>query len=554
MLRHLPPRQVLRRVELDLRRRLGPYLSERAGHGAVAELAVQPPLPLFPPRRLIERHGEGWLFHQPWGSLPLPARVPWALPGADPLTGIWRTNLHYMEFLESVDDAALEALVLDWIAANPATARDAWRWGWRAYNLSIRVVVWMQQLAARRQRLPEPFIAAARASLTRQLRHLEHHLETDIRGNHLIRNLRALLWAGACFDGADAERWRRTGEALLERELDWQILPDGCHYERSPSYHCQVFGDLLEVLAVLGPGPLRDRLEATLDRMARATAALTHPDGGVALLNDSGLGMALPPALLLEAHAAAGGRPAGFVDGPFALPDAGFYGLRAGDTYLLVDCGPIGPDDLIGHAHGDILTFEWSVGGRRIIVDQGTYQYEVGDRRDRSRSTASHNTLTIDGAEQSDFFGAHRCGRRARPRLLDYRPDGAGFVLEGTHDGFASLPGQPRHVRRFVAAPDGVAIGERVEGADRHRATGGLLLHPDCRVELVAGGAVVTSGPVVVRVESTAPLVVETAEWYPDLHVTRPTQRLRYTVAAAGEQALCLLVREAPIKKQPVAE
>lgn len=533
---------MLRRLELELLRRLTPHLPGNAGDQAAPAPASSPPPPLFPPRRLIERQGEGWLFHQPWGSLVQGERLDWTMPSGDPLAGIWRTNLHYMELLESVDDAAFEALVLDWIATNPPTARDGWAYAWRSYNLSIRVVVWMQQLALREARLSAGFVAQARQSLARQLRHLERRLETDIRGNHLVRNLRALLWGGAFFTGAEAERWRRAGERVLARELDWQILTDGCHYERSPSYHCQVFGDLLEVASVLTPGALRERLQATLDRMASACSALTHPDGGVALFNDSGLAMAYRPALLLEAHAALGGRSVGFHDGPFALPDAGFYGLRAAGTYLIVDCGPIGPDDLIGHAHGDILTFEWSVGNRRIIVDQGTYQYEVGEWRDRSRATASHNTVTIDGAEQSDFFGAHRCGRRARPEVLDHRMDGAGFVLEGTHDGFAHLPGQPRHRRYFVATPRRVEIGEQITGDGRHRAAGGLLLHPDCRVELVDGGAVVTSGSVVARIECTVPLVVEPAEWFPDLHSALPTHRLRYALNnAEGEQMLALL-------------
>lgn len=541
MLRHLPARQILRRLELEMRRRLASRLPGRAVPDRPAGRVPRPPTPLLPPRRLIERQGPGWLLHQPWGSLPLPSRLPWKLPGDDPLTDIWVTNLHYMEFLEGVGDVAFVAIVDDWIAGNPATAPDAWRHAWRAYNLSIRVVVWMQQIAVREARLPAAFIARATASLTHQLRFLERRLETDIRGNHLIRNLRALLWAGAFFAGAEAERWRRAGAALLERELGWQILPDGCHYERSPSYHCQVLGDLLEAALVLPGGALRDRLLETLDRMTRACRLLTHPDGLVALFNDGGLHLAYAPAVLLAAHAALEGTapPAPAESGSFALPDAGFYGWRSADICFIADCGPVGPDDLIGHAHGDVLGFEWSVGGRRIVVDQGTYQYAAGERRDRSRGTASHNTVTVDGAEQCDFFGAHRCGRRARPTVLDYSADPKGFVLTGMHDGFRHLPGQPRHVRRFDVARERVVIRDRVESATTHRAEAGLLLHPDCELvncERVAdqGRATLRSGPVTVQVESTVPLVAETAEWFSDLHVSRPTTRLRQAWATTA--------------------
>jgi uncharacterized heparinase superfamily protein len=495
-------------------------------------LAASPPQPLFPPRKLLKPLAGGWQFWQPWGSMRLPEQINWRLPASDTdaLTASWQVNLHYMEFLEGVDNKSFMAIVSNWIAENPLAAKDSWSCAWWSYNLSIRVVVWMQQIATRRPFLSDDFVAEASASLVQQLRFLELHLETDIYGNHLIRNLKALLWAGAFFAGPEADRWWRTGLALLKSEMVRQILPDGCHYELSPSYHCQVMGDLIEIGSLLEVEPLRSELFAKLDQMARVVVLLTHPDGQVALFNDGGLGMAYPPATLLEVYAALGRTLPDVTDGAFALRAAGFYGLRVGDEYLAIDCGPIGPDDLIGHGHGDILSFEWSIGGRRLIVDQGTYQYAAGPRRVQSRSTAGHNTVTIDGADMCEFFGAHRCGRRARPNVLEYRVQATGFVLEGTHDGFAQLPGQPRHSRRFIVSSGRIEIIERIEGEGQHSATAGLLLHPDCRVEPSDYGAVVTNGPVVLRIDSTAPITIEKAEWFPDLYTTLPTKRLKFDI------------------------
>ncbi len=546
MLRHIPPRQIARRLELTLRRRLAPRLASRLAHEPVPALAPRLPQPIFAPRMLLEREDGGWRFWQPWGSMELPLQIDWQLPGSDPETVSWRINLHFMEFLEAVDDEAFVAIVSDWIERNPLDAPNAWRCAWWSYNLAIRVVVWMQQIAARRQRLPDAFVAAAVASLAQQLRFLERHLETDLRGNHLMRDLKALLWAGSFFAGPEAERWRRTGEALLASELAWQVLDDGCHYERSPSYHCQVLGDLLEIASLRHAGlclaaPLEAKLLAALDRMAAAALHLTHPDGGVALFNDGGLGMAYKTAELLEAHTRAG-RPAPAVgDGAFALPAGGFYGLHAAGEQLIVDCGPIGPDELIGHGHGDISSFEWSVGGRRIIVDQGTFQYNASPERVQVRSTKSHNTLVIDDAEQCDFYGAHRCGRRARPIALGYEGSADRLVFEGTHDGFDRLPGRPRHVRRFEATPGRLRITDRIDSASSHAGEAGLLLHPDCRVSLADDTATIINGPVVVRLSSSVPLTAEPAEWFPDLYTRQPTTRLRYAFTTAdGEQSLTL--------------
>lgn len=530
--RHVPPRQLLRRLELTGRRRLATWLPDHIDRTPPDPINDQPPLPIFPARRLLEQEDDHWHFKQPWGSLELTSPVDWGLAATDPEKFSWRANLSYMEFLEGIDDRAFAEFVEVWIEDNPP---DASAYSWRSYNLSIRLVVWMQQIAARWQRLEAGFLARVAISLAEQLRWLERYLETDIRGNHLIRNIKALLWASAFFTGDEAKRWGNLGRALLKEEIDTQILADGCHFERSPSYHCQVLGDLLEILGLLGAEPLRRRLETALVAMARACVLLTHPDGKVALFNDGGLDLAYAPAVLLDAFGQLGfDRPAR-EDGPFALPEAGFYGLIAGDAYLVVDCGPIGPDALIGHAHDDILSFEWSVGGRRLIVDQGTYQYRAGSRRVQSRAAAAHNTVAIDGMEPSDFFGEFRCGRRARPRVLEHRAQGDGFVLAGTHDGFRKCEGRPQHIRRIKAAPGRIIIEDRVESAGRYQAVAGLLLHPDCRITVAGPKVRITSGPVEIMIESPTAPTVETAEWFPDLHVRLPTHRLRYRWTVPGE-------------------
>ena len=121
--------------------------------------------------------------------------------------------------------------------------------------------------------------------------------------------------------------------------------------------------------------------------------------------------MSYPPAQCLDAFAKlTGERPV--QQGVFAYPQSGYFGLALGHNVFIADCGPIGPDALPGHGHGDVLSFEWSVGGRRVIVDQGVYEYVDGARRRTARSAMSHNTLCIEGFDQAEFFGDFRVGRR----------------------------------------------------------------------------------------------------------------------------------------------
>ena len=113
-----------------------------------------------------------------------------------------------MDYAESLDDAALAAFVTSWIDANPLGAPGAVRFAWRPYNLSLRVAAWARELARRGGRLPPTVQERMAASLAAQLRFLAGHLETDLRGNHLIKNLRGLLWGSAVFAGPEAEGWR----------------------------------------------------------------------------------------------------------------------------------------------------------------------------------------------------------------------------------------------------------------------------------------------------------------------------------------------------------
>jgi uncharacterized heparinase superfamily protein len=517
--RHIPADRALRRVALTVKR----ALRDRGGWASRASptppLAVNPPQPLFAPRTGMI-HGEVFTFLG--RSHRMKGRVDWKAPSLAPKDQLWRMNLHYMEYLEEVDDAGFVALVDDWIESNPAGRPGAWKDSHNSYALSLRVVVWMQQLA--RRRLPDAGRIAA--SLAEQMRFLEDNLETDLGGNHLIKNIKALIWASAFFEGKAAERWRRRGLRLLRGAIEEQILADGVHFERSPSYHAQVFADLLECCHALrdsAPAPLDEALKA----MAQPTADLAHPDGGPAEFNDAGLTMAYAPGECLEAFAKLIKQTA--APAPvFAYPDGGYFGRREGGDCFIADCGRIGPDALPAHAHGDILSFELSLAGERIVVDPGVYEYIDGERRRAARAAASHNTLCFDGLDQAEFFGAFRVARRPNVTLLDLVCEPERLVVEGTHDGY----GRHKHVRRFEQTSGALRIIDRISGSPR-AARIGFLLHPDVEATLVGRGADLARGGRRAEFRASLDVICEDAVWWPDMGQERPTRRL-CLVAPAG--------------------
>lgn len=528
--RHVPPVQVLARMRLIAQRRVERTLRPGLGNFTIAP-ALAPPGPLFPPRHAAMTKTEaGWRFEALGHRDDLGAHVDWARSGPPGRDQLWRMTLHYMEYLEALDDGDFTELVSQWIAGNPPYRGGADHYSWNAYALSLRTVVWMQQLATRESRLDAGFLDTVRQALAEQLDYLERHLELDIGGNHLIKNIKALVWGSAFFQGDRATRWRRRGLRLLDEALDHQILADGMHFERSPSYHCQVTADLAEIQHALGDeGKIARRLSAALAKALSVADALAHPDGRVAQFSDAGLHMAYTGLCCRQAIAdGQSQRPS--IAGPFILADAGYFGLRTPHLYFVADAGPIAPDVLPAHGHGDIGSFEWSLEGARMIVDQGVFEYLAGHARHQSRRCANHNTLAIEGMDQAAFFGAFRSAFRARICKRECTITERGMILELAHDGFVRSGG-PIHHRRFEVDARGFSIKDELEGALPAQASVTLLLHPDVAVsddpQDRAGQIVLSHAKGSARVTASYPLTVEPGVWWPDIGVERKTNRLR---------------------------
>ena len=394
---------------------------------------------------------------------------------------LWRYNLHYLEWAWALSRDEAVSAAADW-SQRHVPVRDAV--GWSPYPTSLR--------------LPSLCLLAASSgkthgelweSIWRQAEHLSRRLEYHLLGNHLLENAIALAFVGSCFDGPDSRRWHATGLRLLRDQIAEQILPDGMHFERSPMYQTRLTY-ALALLVNTGNAEVAAVASQPLARMMAALAAVCHPDGQIALFNDSAFGIYHDPGKVV-AYAAAvlGSAPVGR---PSALPHAGYYrGDNGRGDAVICDAGLLGPDYVPGHSHGDIFSFELSFGGRRVVVDSGTYDYVASDMRRYCRSTAAHNTVTIDGEDQAEFWAAFRVGRRGRPHDVIHREQADGFTLEGWHDGYRHLPAAAIHRRRFVWNDAGtLGIRDAIDARRPVHAASRLHLHPDCHVLEVTGASV----------------------------------------------------------------
>ncbi len=160
---------------------------------------------------------------------------------------------------------------------------------------------------------------------------------------------------------------------------------------------------------------------------------------------------------------------------------------------MLADIGAPCPDDLPAHAHADTLSCLVHVDGEPLLVDTGTSGYAAGPVRSYERSTAAHNTVTVDGADSTEVWGAFRAARLARVSGVQARADGSLLTVEAGHDGFRRLPGRPRHQRRWSLTPAGLRIDDLVTGDRQHEVTVHWHLAPGTELRIAPGGAVATT-------------------------------------------------------------
>jgi len=517
---------------------MGPFFRQR--HTTVPPLRATLPSAVFAPRtHLVSFDEKGSRLHHLNKEFSLTYPVDWMLQGV-PHTHLERLAFHYHEFLEALPFDDGRQLILDWIDANPPYLPGYCLDRWNSYAISIRCVCWMQWLAQHRAALQQTDCQLIVASLVEQIRFLSHNLETDICGNHLIKNIRCLLWAGAFFDGVESQGWTRLAEKLLRWQLPIQFLKDGVHFELSPAYHCQVFGDLVECLAVATNGVRAELLEV-LQRAAQPLVDLTHPDGCISLMSDGGLHMVYSPQECLSVFGSLGGAiPESRTFNGFR--NSGYYVFRCPRNYLVVDCGPACDDILPAHGHADILAFEWDVDGLRFVVDAGVYQYEAGNERNLFRSVASHNTVQVGERDQVEFVGSFRAGRRAYGVCDSFSAKEEEFHLTGHHRGFATDSHCIVHHRRFDADLQQLRIHDTIDGSGGESVVSRLLLHNECRVsQLDQCKLEIHRGNTRVVMQSTAPMRVVEAHWSPDFGVLMKTLCVEIMVGRVPCQNECVL-------------
>ncbi|MFJ8083066.1 alginate lyase family protein [Streptomyces sp. NPDC096205] len=346
--------------------------------------------------------------------------------------------------------------------------------------------------------------------------------------NHVVAEAAGQL-AAACAFGwfPSSARWRADALRSLERHLRGNTFPSGLNRELASEYHGLVLelglAAVAEADAAGAPVPASVRL--VLLRMTDALAAVVDSrlrpprqgdaDDGHGLVVD-GAGTDRWGSLLATGDAVFGrlawwpqvpgtdvrtpllaalikptelsvARPA---SRPAHFADAGMTILRGpGEIWCRCDGGPHGFLSIAAHAHADALSVEVRHDGVDVLADPGTYCYHgQPEWRQYFRSTLGHNTLRLDGSDQSVSGGPFLWTRQARSRVLVADEGAARWCAE--HDGY-----RPSVHRRRVELATGsqeLRVVDEVRGP--RRAAVQLVFHlgPAIAVDLVDSRAELT--------------------------------------------------------------
>ncbi len=325
--------------------------------------------------------------------------------------------------------------------------------------------------------------------------HLSHYSSAN---NHLLGEYMGMFIASVTWPcWSESRAWRDTAFKGLIEQACQQNAEDGVNLEQALWYHHEV-ADMLLLCGLCGrhnetefPQPYWQRLEAMLTYVA----ATMDVAGNVPMIGDADDAVMVrfsvnPDFNVYRSLLATGAvlfkradfkKKAGDFDEKscwllgiagatqYAMlpitpcppdrqrfPQGGYYVLGSDfnteqEVRIVADAGPLGYLSIAAHGHADALAFTLFAGGQELLIDPGTFSYHTQPAwRSYFRSTAAHNTVTVDGVDQSETAGNFMWLRKAQAGCELWETGSEADVFAGWHDGYRRLSDPVLHKRKLV--------------------------------------------------------------------------------------------------------
>jgi hypothetical protein len=163
-----------------------------------------------------------------------------------------------------------------------------------------------------------------------------------------------------------------------------------------------------------------------------------------------------------------------------AFPQGGFYIMRNGDLYMIVDCVPADPKAPSGHKHNSRLSFELFAHDKSFVIDPGAYIYTADkEMRNLFRSTKYHNTVVVDGKEQNRFDKDNLFGMKldAAVKVNRWVTTENYDLLDAEHNGYSRLNVVHRRLIYFNKVEKYWVIKDMLTGEGKHKHQFDLYFH-----------------------------------------------------------------------------
>ena len=402
----------------------------------------------------------------------------------------WELNRHFQFallakaiFVEKRKGNSIESLLedlssqfYDWNKSNPFLRGISWT---SVMEIAIRSISWMFTLA---------FLKKADVGSVNICTELEtgilnmvdyvtkHYSRFSSANNHLLVESLSIGIAGYCFH---SKRWKTLAVNLLTEEITKQNYSDGVNKELS--LHYQTFG--MEAYALMSHvmksnGDMIPEL--WLDMMEKQCEYVSHcmwKEKSVVEFGDDDEGKILDlqggdifhPVYVLQLCSLILDKSfSNFIDinetVRWLFPNDDIERIKRKETYnpnknrcfseggntflrdknghvlIGIDHAALGFGTIAAHGHADALSLQLMVDGKNILVDPGTFIYHCNiEKRNEFRKTINHNTLSVNGKDQSEMLGAFLWGKKANCKLIEWKDEPNKTILIAEHDGYSPI-------------------------------------------------------------------------------------------------------------------
>jgi len=352
---------------------------------------------------------------------------------------------------------------------------------WTPKNLGSRIATWIGFYDFYAPVASEDFTQRLVTSLHRQWKHLERTVSPSLKGLESIEALRGLIYGGLNFPHGD----EALGLAcdLLQRQLTTEILTDGGHISRNPSVQLHMFRHLVDIKNVLetagiGIPPI---IKTNLSALVPVVKFFRYGDGGMGLFH----GSVEETPLMIDAVLTRSGVRGRLLR---RLPETGYERINAGRSLLLADVASPPPRTYGHEGHAGLLSFEFSVGKERLIVNCGSIPEGLPEWRTACAATAAHSTLTVNDTNVCDIDPDGGIAGHVQTFAQRFEENGT-QVMEMAHNGYYPRFGLT-HNRLLKLSADGETLTGRelLQARKRRDFTIRWHLHPSVQVSLLQGG------------------------------------------------------------------